>query len=412
MTPTQIALKEPYDKLTNGAFLIPFIIAGLGVVTFIISAVSGHPEEAWLSFLANFLFLTALSAGGLLFSAIMHFTKATSQHNLARIAEAFSAFFPVSFVLFILLFLGYEHLFTWLDEDLHGKEIWLNIPFLFSRDALGMLILYLLGFGYLYHSLWFRLKHAKKNTRIKKYLLKVFASKSYTPESVRNRMTIFGGWYIFSFAMVLALIGFDLVMSMDPHWYSTLFGAYTFIKAIYIGFAALILLVSILHLAPQIPFELTPSQLRDLSTLFFGFSIVWGDFFYSQFLVIWYGNIPEETSYIIERTMTEPWRYLAWTVFIICFIMPFIILLKRSIKETPWCMIVISITALAGMWIEHFLLLGPCYLHLDPGMLPFGLSHILITLGFISLMIIAILYYFKQFPEILNRETGEVPEWK
>jgi len=149
-----------------------------------------------------------------------------------------------------------------------------------------------------------------------------------------------------------------------------------------------------------------------MSTLFFGFSIVWGDFFYSQFVVIWYGNIPEETAYIIERTMTEPWSWLAWTVFITCFIMPFIILLSRKIKQSPVCMILVSAAVLTGLWIEHFLLLGPCFLDHTTGGIPMGFSEIIITLGFLALLILALLFYFKQLPELLEKDAGEAVQWK
>jgi Ni/Fe-hydrogenase subunit HybB-like protein len=412
MTPTDTVLKEPLVTLQKNILIIPAIIAGAGFLFFIFFAATAHPEKAWLVYLTNFLFFTALSAGGLLFSTLMHFTKAASLHNLAKIAEAFAAFFPVSFILFILLFIGHNHVFTWTGVDLHGKGVWLNIPFLFFRDFMAFLILYVLGFGYLYHALKFRLKNAGKETRLKKILFKFFEKTPHDAEATRKRMTLFAGWYMLAFAMVFALTGFDLVMSMDPHWYSTLFGAYTFIKAIYMGFGAVILLAAILHLAPNLPFTLSSSQLRDLSTLFFGFSIVWGDFFYSQFLVIWYGNIPEETAYIIERTMTAPWKYLAWTVFIVCFIMPFIILLSRKIKESPLCMIVVSSCVLAGMWIEHFLLLGPNYLDHEPGIFPIGISEVIITLGFLALLILAIIFYFRQFPELLKKDSGEAVQWK
>jgi Ni/Fe-hydrogenase subunit HybB-like protein len=406
------ALKEPSQAMKKNGLILSVLIAGLGFSCFIFFAIPAHPEKAWLAYLTNFVFFTALSTGGLLFSTLMHFTKARWSHSLAAIAEAFSAFFPISFILFVLLFAGQDHLFTWLGQDLHGKEVWLNVPFLFFRDIVGYLILYSLGFAYLYHSLQFRLKNARKDTWLKQFLFKYFEKKSHDPETLKKRMTLFAAWYMFAFAMVLALTGFDLVMSMDPHWYSTLFGAYTFIKAIYGGFGAIILLACILHLNPKIPFTLSSSQLGDMSTLFFGFSIVWGDFFYSQFVVIWYGNIPEETAYIIERTMTAPWNTLAWTVFISCFIMPFIILLSRKIKQTPWAMIVVTAIVLTGLWIEHFLLLGPNYLHQKMGGFPINIFDIIITLGFLSLMIICILLYFKQFPEALEHKSERSVQWK
>jgi hypothetical protein len=411
MTPMDTAVKQGSAPPKKNVLIIPAVVAGAGFLFFILFAAPAHPEKAWLVYLTNFLFFTILSAGGLLFSTLMHFTKARWSHNLAAIAEGFSAFFPVSFLLFLFLFTGQNHVFPWQGEVLHGKEVWLNIPFLFARDFLGFLILYLLGFVYLYHSLRFRLKRAEKDTWLKQFLFKLFEKYPQTPETTRARMTLFAGWYMFAFAMVLSLIGFDLVMSMDPHWYSTLFGAYTFIKAIYAGFGALLALATILHLSP-LPFSLSSAHLRDMSTLFFGFSIVWGDFFYSQFVVIWYGNIPEETAYIIERTMTAPWSILAWTVFISCFIMPFIILLSRKIKETPWCMTLISSWVLAGLWIEHFLLLGPSYIKHDPGGFPIGLSEVIISCAFLALLVIALILYFKAFPESLNQDAERMVQWK
>ena len=408
----ETAVKERMEKKNMSIFLIPLLMAAAGLLFFLVPVLSGHAEKAWLIYLTNFLLFTALSAGALLFSTIMHFTKARWSDRPAGIAEAFSAFFPVSFVLFLVLFTGYGHVFPWVGHDLHGKEVWLNVPFLFLRDGIGFLILYALGFGYIYHSLWFRLKGSDGNTRLKRILAARFEKTDHDAEKMKKRMTLFAGWYMFAFALVLSLVGFDLVMSMDYHWFSTLFGAYSFIKAIFAGLAALILVTAVLHLNPNVRFSISSKELRDLSTLFFGFSIVWGDFFYSQFVVIWYGNIPEETSYIIERTMTEPWSYLAWTVFIVCFIMPFLVLLSRKIKESPKCMAVVGVLVLTGLWVEHYLLLGPCYLHAPGSGFGAGIREIVITAGFLGLFAAAVLVYFRQFPDVLDYSSQEGAQWK
>lgn len=380
-------------------------VAGFGYFAFM--AMGTHPEKVWLVFLINFLLFSALSVGAVLFSTLMHFTKAKWCRGLTGVAEAFIAFFPISFILFLILFLGSDHVFPWLGKDLHGKEAWLNVPFLFTRDLIGLLILYLLGFGYLYHSLKLKLNRDASSGFLKGILLNLWKDPAPDVEVTRRRMTYFAGWYMFAFALVLSLIGFDLVMSMDAHWYSTLFGAYTFIKAIYSGFGALIIAAAILHLSSAQTFSLTARQFRDISTLFFGFAIVWGDFFYAQFLVIWYGNIPEETSYIIERTMVSPWSSIAWAIFIICFIFPFIVLLRGKIKETPQVMIGICSLVLIGFWLEHFLLLAPSYLH-GVQQVPIGLNDVVISIGFLSLFVLSIAYYLKQFPELLQNDTGEV----
>ena len=388
-------------------FSISALLAGAGFIYFVILAAGSHPEKAWLVFLINYLLFTGLALGAMVFSTIMHFTEAQWSRSLSGIAESFASFFPVSFVLFILLFLGQEHLFPWIGEDLHGKEVWLNVPFLFTRNLVGFLVLYALGFAYLYHSLWFRLDREDGSTFLKQILFSLWKNGTADPEKIKRRMTFLAGWFMFAFAIVLALVGFDLVMSMDAHWFSTLFGAYTFVKAIYSGFGALIILAAFLHLSSAQSFTLTSKQFRDAGALFFGFSLVWGDFFYCQFLVIWYGNIPEETAYIIERTMVQPWSMFAWIIFIICFITPFILLLSGKLKEFPKFMIVMCSLVIMGFWLEHFLLLAPNYLH-SVDKFPIGLNEVFITIGFLGLFAISIITYLRQFPELLNGEAGEV----
>jgi hypothetical protein len=220
-------------------------------------------------------------------------------------------------------------------------------------------------------------------------------------------MTVFGILYILAFAIILSLIGYDLVMGADPHWYSTLFGAYTFVKAFYVGLGGLIILASFLHLNPDVGFKLKPAQFHDVGKLFFAFCLVWADFFYCQLVVIWYGNISEETAYVIERTMGGPWRPLAWFVFIICFILPFIILLNKKVKTKPQFMSILCAVVIMGIWLEHLLLLGPALNH-HASSLPLGLADGLIFLGFLSLIALAVMYFLNLFPELLRVEATEV----
>jgi hypothetical protein len=211
-------------------------------------------------------------------------------------------------------------------------------------------------------------------------------------------MTIYGGLYILAFAVVLCLIGFDLVMSMDPHWISTLFGAYHFVKSFFIGLGALIIVAAIIRIRQGEASGIKPSHFHDVGKLFFGFCLLWADFFYVQLMVIYYGNIPEETHYVIVRTMLAPWNKLAWVVFIVCFIGPFFILLNQRIKTKPVLMLTICSIVIVGIWLEHLLLLGPALSH-DTQSIPLSLSDGLISLGFLGLMAIAVGYFLKVFPE-------------
>jgi Ni/Fe-hydrogenase subunit HybB-like protein len=375
------------------------LLIAIGLAAFIFGLTGKHPERAWQAYLINFLLWSGVAQGGLLFSTVMHTTKARWSRPLSGLSESFGAFFPISFGLFLILFLGKNHLFPWLHHDLHGKEVWLNLPFLFSRDVLGLLILYGIGFAYLYHALALKLKPAKKGAASPGRFRQWFAIRPSDAEPFQKRMTVFAILYIMAFAVVLSLIGYDLVMSMDPHWYSTLFGAYHFVKAFYIGLGALIILASISYMRQGNRSGLKPAHFHDLGKLFFAFCLVWADFFYCQFVVIWYGNIPEETGYVIERTMIAPWNVLAWTVFIVSFVIPFFILLNKNIKTKPVAMMVISGLVIIGIWLEHLLLLGPA-LNKAAHALPLGFSDLLITLGFMGLMAFAVTFFINLFPEL------------
>jgi hypothetical protein len=366
-----------------------------------------NPERVWQSYLINFLLWSAIAQGGLLFSVLMHTVKARWSGPLSNLAESFTAFFPISFGLFLILFLGRDDLFPWLHQDLHGKEVWLNIPFLFTRDFVGLLILYGLGFFYLYHALWLKLDRSISSGRIRTFLYKRWDQHIPDAKTCNRRMTVFGILYILAFALILSLIGYDLVMSLDPHWYSTLFGAYTFVKAFYVGLGGIIILASALHLYQGIEFKLKLSDFHDIGKLFFAFCLVWADFFYVQLVVIWYGNIPEETAYVIERTMTPPWNSLAWFIFIICFIMPFFILLNKKIKTKPVFMSILCAVVIMGIWLEHLLLIGPA-LNPHASALPLGLIDGLIFIGFLGSMALAVTVFLNLFPELVRVADKEV----
>jgi Ni/Fe-hydrogenase subunit HybB-like protein len=386
------------------ALLCLLMIGGMGI--FMVNLVAGDRAKAWQAYLVNFLLFSAIAHGAVLFSALMHAVRARWSGPLSDLAEAFSAFFPVSFFLLLLLYFGKGYVFPWMYHDLHGKEAWLNLPFLISRDAVALLVLYGFGFAYLYHALYFKISDRGAGGMIGKRLRQRWQANPPDVDRFRRRTTRFAMLYMLAFALVLSLLGYDLVMGADPHWYSTLFGAYSFVKAIYVGFGALIITAAVLHMSRANSFQLRSSQFHDIGKLFFGFCLVWADFFYAQFVVIWYGNISEETSYIIERTMAAPWANLAWAVFGICFIGPFLILINKKIKTMPMAMTVICSLVIIGMWLEHFLLLAPA-LYPDTHSLPLSWIDLGVGLGFLGLLTAAVTLYVEQFPELLHVRVEE-----
>jgi hypothetical protein len=397
-------------KLFTASFLL--ILLGLillGAAAFAWSLLQGHPEVAWRAYLVNFLLFSAIAQGALLFSAMMNTVGARWSFRWAGLSEAFTAFFPVSLLLFLGLLFGAEYIFSWQHHDLHGKEGWLNIPFLFSRDMAGLLILYGFGSAYLYYALGLKFDASAvvNGKGLRRWLIQRWAHMHIDREKYERRKTIFGVLYLLAFALILSLLAFDLVMSADPHWYSTLFGAYSFVKAIYIGFGALILLAAYFHLNRNIAFELTSEEFLDMGKLFFAFCLVWADFFYCQLVVIWYGNIPEETAYVITRTMSAPWNRVAWAVFIVCFVIPFVILLNRRIKTVPPAMMVLCGLVIAGMWMEHYLLLGPA-LDEEGGRITMTVLDVMVSVGFGGLLILSISLFLNRFPELIGNDMRKM----
>ena len=393
--------KRAPSKLVLFLFAV-LILVGFG--TFFIQLGGEHPERGWQAYLLNFLLWSAIAQGGLLFSMVMHLVGARWSHSMQSLAESFAAFFPLSFVLFILLFLGREYLFPWLHHE-HGKELWLNLPFLFSRDLIGLHLLYGLGLAYLYYALRLKLDPEQQEGPLRSFLLRGKTGSDEEIAGFKKKMTVLSVLYILAYALVLTLIGFDLVMSMEPHWFSTLFGAYAFAKAFYLGLAGLMILSAIFYVGRDGKSTLTSAHFHDLGKLLFGFCLVWADFLYVQLLVIWYGNIPEETHYVIQRVMTLPWQPLAVTVFIVGFLIPFFILLNRKIKSKPVPMIILCTVVIIALWLEHLLLLGPAWNH-HISSLPLGATDVLISLGFLGLMAFSVAYFLRLFPEFTPGRTG------
>ncbi len=361
----------------------------VGALTFVSGIFGPHPQRAWQTYLINFVFWTGLSFGTVLFSAILTITNARWGRPLKRLAEAFGAFLPVSFLLFWVIFTGRDEIFHWIHEPIPEKAAWLNVPFLFARDGIGLFALTALATAIVYFSVKRDLSAIAGNT-----------DDLQLDEDKRDRyeriLVVLSPIYGILYALILSLIAFDLIMSLSPHWYSTLFGAYYFIGSLYTGLAALMILagisVKVLHLGHYIH----PRQFHDLAKLMLGFCLVTGDFFFTQFLVIWYGNLPEETRYVILRTRNATWEPLAWSVLIVCFAVPFVVLLNRKVKMKPLPMIVLSVVILGGMWLERFLLVAPSIW--EGKHIPFGMTEILITTGFLGAVALCILTFVRRFP--------------
>ena len=299
---------------------------------------------------------------------------------------------PVSFLLFWVLYFGREEIFHWVRQPLPDKQVWLSAGFMFVRDGVGLFLLTALSLTLIYYSvkgdkdMANHLKGAGQDGPIEE------SQEGDYWRTQRILSPIIGIVYAF----VLSLLAFDLIMSLDPHWYSTLFGAYYFMSSFYIALSALYLLSLISRKALGLQETIHSHHLHDLGKLVFAFCVFTGYLFYTQFLVIWYGNLPEETRYVILRVKLTPWEPVAWTILVMIFIIPFVFLLSRKIKMKPLPMMILSGVILAGMWLERFILVAPSIWKGEE--IPIGLSEVLITAGFFGIMGLSIILFLRRIP--------------
>ena len=346
------------NQIPRWVFMVFIALAAVGVGAFVINARGENAEEVWQLYLVNFLFWTGVAQGGLVFSCILRITNARWGRGLLRISEGFASFTVVSFVLLLVLFLGKEFILPYALHHYHGpKDVWLNINFVMARNVVGFAILLVLNYFYLKTSIEQDLKGKENIVRLKKLAPAV----------------------ILVYAIVFSLFAWDFMMSLDHHWFSTLFGPYYFMGSLIAAIGATIILSVPIKRHLGLDSYLSLNHYWDMGKILQGFSLFWVYLMFSQLLTIWYANMPEETGFVIKRVVDEPFRSLAWATLTCCFIFPFVSLLPRSHKIITPIAVFIATVSFSGLWMDKFLLVIPSL----TDELVFGINHFLITLGFL-----------------------------
>jgi len=373
-------------KISRGWVILFAVLALAGAGAFLVGVGGPQSLRAWQAYLVNYVFWTGLSFGAVLFVAILNMTDARWGRSLKRLAEGLGTFLPASFLLFWVLYFGRGEIFPWISAPVPEKAGWLNVGFLFARNGAGLLLLTLLSGALILSSVKADRAFLTRPTGS----TELSGGKSWRIQRVLS--PVIGILYAF----ILSLLAFDLIMSLDPHWYSTLFGAYYFMSSFYVALAALVLISHLFRRTHGLQEYIHPHHLHDLGKLLFAFCLFTGHLFYVQFLVIWYGNLPEETKYIILRVRFTPWEPLGWTVLGMIFILPFLVLLRRKWKMNPAVMIPVSLAVLGGMWLERFILVAPSLW--KEKVLPLGPLEILITAGFFGVLSLSLTVFLGRVP--------------
>ena len=361
--------------------LVWFLIAALGAGTFALGVSSGEAAHVWAIYLVNLVFWSGLAATGPAIAAMMQLTEARWSPSVRRIALTTSGFLPVSFVLLALLYAGRTELYHWETTPVPAKAAWLNTQFFWLRTLGGAALLFGVCLAF-----------------VGTLLRDTVPADDAVERRRRNRLAVA---LLMLWVVVVSLWGFDLVMSIDPTWYSGLFGGYFVVSTLYTTFCLLAILTVRANARGQA--SIPPAAIQDVAKLQFAMSVMWMYFFWSQYLVIWYGNVPIETRFFVQRFFARPWNTVAWVVFAVGWLIPFAYLLKRLTGRPPRRhapLVVVALFGLFAIFLERVFVVFPAVG--DQLGLPFGATDVLITAGFLALFMLSRRWFFVRYRPVLN----------
>ncbi|OLC71774.1 MAG: hypothetical protein AUH78_17535 [Gemmatimonadetes bacterium 13_1_40CM_4_69_8] len=370
------------------------VASGVGAAVFLWALTTGQAARAWQAYHVNFMFWTGLAQGLVVFAATQKLAKGHWSGLLIRFAESAAAFLVVALVLFLGLALGRAYIFSWLHEPRPDIGGWLTSRFFFPRTGLILAALVWLSWRFVRHD-------------IAPDVRELADGRPADRLEGRDRIAREAAMLIVGYAFGYSLLAFDLMMSLAHKWVSNLFGAFYFMGSFLAALMLLAVLTITLRRRMGLVQLISAKQLHDLGKLCFGFTVFWAYLMWAQFLVIWYGNLPEETYFIFYR-LIGPWRPVGVWVFLLVFVIPFVGLLGVRPKKYPPTFLAFALVSLAGIWLERYLEIVPS---INGGAGPaIGLPEAGVTLLFAGLFLVAMGWFATRYPMISPRLAADTLE--
>src|SRR5437773_9428726 len=391
-TVSRAQLVEKARQFPARTFMVAGIIAaGGGAAVFLWALTTGQAARAWQAYHVNFMFWTGLAQGLVVFAATRKLAQGRWSGFLFRFAESAAAFLVIALVLFLAIALGRAYFFSWLHEPRPDIGGWLTSRFFFPRNGLILAALVWLSWRFVRHD-------------IAPDVRELADGRPADRLEGRDRIARKAAILIVGYAFGYSLLAFGLMMSLAPKWVSNLFGAFYFMGSFLAALMALAVLAIALRRRMGLAQLISAKQLHDLGKLCFGFTVFWAYLMWAQFLVIWYGNLPEETYFIFYR-LIGPWRPVGVAVFLLVFLIPFIGLLGVRPKKYPPTFLAFALVSLAGIWLERYLEIVPS---INGGAGPaIGLPEAGVTLLFAGLFLLAMGWFATRYPMISPRLAAD-----
>ena len=352
----------------------------IGLVTFCSGLLLDQPR-VWHSFLTASLFVLFLSLGGIFFTAIQHVAKAGWSVNIRRLMEGFGNYLPIACILLLALLFSGDSLYPWFNKEtvandhlLQHKSAYLNWSFFLIR---------LLVFS----GIWIFFFQKLSGLSLKQ--------DQTGEEALTHKSLSYSVAFLILFALSFSFFCFDVLMSLEPHWFSTIFALYAFSGLFQSFIAGLILVIIYLRKAGVLDKNIvSENHLHDLGKFLLGMTIFWAYIAFSQYMLIWYANLPEEAIYYLHRS-APPWMWLSLALILFKFIVPFLFLLPRWVKRDEEALIVVSVIILISQYADIYWMIYP---QLDQEHIRFGWMEIGLLLGFIGLFLFCIFHFFSRHP--------------
>lgn len=360
---------------SSGAKTAATAAAALGFVAFLVG-VFKFQDRAWPAFLLAFFYFTCLALGGLFFSSIQSVTKAGWSASVRRIGESLTAFIPFIVVGGVILVFGLKHLYPWADAErmatdalLQTKKAYLNYPFFLAR---------IFGFGLL---MWlFRYQIVGRS----------LTQDKTGDDQLTHSAVPWSIGFLLIFSLGFSLFSVDLLMVLLPHWYSTIWGVYCFAGLIQATFAFMILLAFAVKNSGAVKGYINAEHIHDLAKFLKGFTVFWAYIAFSQFMLIWYANIPEETEFFLLRAHNG-WFAVSIALLVFRFIVPFLILLPRGAKRSEGTLKMVSWGVLVMQFVDLYWLIYPNF---HENQVSFGVMDLLIFAGVAGLFMLSVFHFF------------------
>lgn len=372
----------------------------IGLITLGYGFGTGHGTQMWGAILFNVFFFFALGVGGMAFSAMQDLIGAEWARPVKRIHEAFGAFVPVALVIFTFFLIavlsnfgGAGDVYSWIAdqqkvEHLFGKGFWLRPRFMVCRDIISLIIITLL-IMWQYKQLLPRDVAFVSGNRDEALRL---------GEEAKGKLRHWSAPILVVYGLLFSLLGFDLLMSLEPMWFSTLWGGWLFSIMMQTLMAVLLILMFVFK-DSVIGSVMSRQQFHDVGKLMHGFTAFFGYLTYAHILTYWYGNVPEETEYFIHR-MHAPWIYIVIAAPIFSFLIPLYAMIPKASKWTARIVIPIAVAILIAQWYTYLLVTMPDIVDNAEATWKYPVMELGVFFGVLGLFMACFIWFGKRYPMV------------